>query len=232
MRTMKRMCTLLAAVLLMTLGAAAMAGTVSAAGIFSHIRVTGYDKKMDYTAAIQRTLRDGSAYALQVGAIYEKQRNLKIRDLGLDLKQTDYFAKYTTAAEIQAAFEADAKPKYTEEELDLLSRLIYAEVGCTWIPDWVQRMVGSVVLNRVKSPYYPNTIREVIYQSGQYSPTWNGSIHWTPDARTVENARYLLENGSICPSNVVGQNSIITGSGVYQSYYDPVLGTTVYFCYQ
>ena len=50
-------------------------------------------------------------------------------------------------------------------------------------------------------------------------------------ARTIENARYLLENGSICPENVVGQNSIVTGSGVYTSYQDPILGTTVYFCY-
>ena len=32
----------------------------------------------------------------------------------------------------------------------------------------------------------------------------SGSIHKTPDARTIENARYLLENGSICPENVVG----------------------------
>ena len=115
--------------------------------------------------------------------------------------------------------------------LDLLSRLIYAEAGCTWIPDWVQRMVGSVVLNRVNSPYYPDTIYDVIYQPGQYAPTWDGSIHKTPDARTIENARYLLENGSICPENVVGQNSIVTGSGVYTSYQDPILGTTVYFCY-
>ncbi len=231
MRTMKRVCTLFLAVLLVACGSVVMAGTASAAGLSSHVTVTGYDKNVDYTAAIQRALKDGSSYALQVGAIYEKQRNLKIQDMGLDLKQTDYFTKYTTASEILAAFEADSK-KYTEEDLDLLARLIYAEVGCTWIPDWVQRMVGSVVLNRVESSYYPDTIREVIYQPGQYAPTWNGSIHWTPDARTIENARYVLENGSICPSNVVGQNSIITGSGVYKSYYDSILGTTVYFCYQ
>ena len=234
MKLMKRVCALVLALVLTACGSAAVAGTASAAGLSQHVQVTGYDKNVDYTAAIQRVLNDGSSYALQVGAIYEQQRNLKIRDMGLDLKETDYFTKYTTAGEIQAAFEADAKPqpKYTQEDLDLLARLIYAEVGCTWIPDWVQRMVGSVVLNRVASSYYPDTIREVIYQPGQYAPTWNGSIHWTPDARTIENARYVLENGSICPSNVVGQNSVVTGSGVYQSYYDSILGTTVYFCYQ
>ncbi len=224
---MKRMLAFLLTAILLVTGA----GTASAAGLSDHVQVTGYDPKVDYTAAIQRVLKDGSTYALQVGAIYERQRNLKIKDLGLDLEQTTYFEDYTTAEEILRAMEEDQKPKYSEEDLDLLARVIYAEVGCTWIPDWVQRMVGSVVLNRVNSSYYPNTIRDVIYQPGQYAPTWDGSINKTPDARTIANARYLLENGSICPANVVGQNSIITGSGVYTSYRDPILHTTVYFCY-
>ncbi len=205
--------------------------TASATGLSDYVTVTGYDPKVDYTLAIQTALKDGSPYALQVGAIYEKQRNLKIDDLNLNLKKTSYFTQYTTATEIKAAISADQKLQYTQEELDLLAHIIYAEAGCTWIPDWVQRMVGSVVLNRVKSRYYPNTIKEVIYQPGQYSPTWDGSIRKTPDQRTIANAKYLLEHGSVCPANVTGQNSIITGSGVYQKYYDAVLGTTVYFCY-
>ena len=188
---MKRMVSFFLATVLLITCTVSLAGNVSAKGLSQHVQVTSYDPNMDYTAAIQQALEDGSAYALQVGAIYEQQRNLKIRDLKLDLE----------------------------------------EVGCTWIPDWVQQMVGSVVLNRVASPYYPDTIYDVIYQPGQYAPTWDGSIYKTPDARTIENARYLLENGSICPANVVGQNSIITGSGVYTSYRDSILGTTVYFCY-
>ena len=58
-----------------------------------------------------------------------------------------------------------ANPKYTQEDLDLLARIIYAEAGCTWIPNWVQQLVGSVVLNRVASPYYPDTIRESDFTS-------------------------------------------------------------------
>lgn len=216
-------------ILLVSFGACGM--SASAKGLGDYITVKGYDPNMDYMGAIQRTLEDGGPYAMQVGAIYEKQRNLKIDSLKLAQKKTSYFSRYTTAAAIKEAMAKDKTPKYSQEDLDLLSRIIYAEVGCTWIPDWVQRMVGSVVLNRVESSYYPNTIREVIYQPGQYSPTWDGSIQKTPDARTVANAKYLLEHGSICPPSVVGQNSIITGSGVYQSYHDSVLGTTVYFCY-
>lgn len=228
---MKRTLSFLLAALIVTVSICAGGMTASAAGLTDYITVTKYDPKVDYMRAMQRTLDDGGAYAMQVGAIYEKQRNLKIDSLKLSEKKTSYFSQYTTAAEIRAAMKADAKPKYTAEDLDLLSRIIYAEAGSSWIPDWVQRLVGSVVLNRVKSSYYPNTIKEVIYQPGQYSPTWNGSIHNRPDSRTVANAKYLLENGSVCPANVTGQNSIITGSGVYQSYRDSILGTTIYFCY-
>lgn len=36
--------------------------------------------------------------------------------------------------------------------------------------------VATVVMNRVSSSSYPNTLRGVIYQSGQFAPTWNGSL--------------------------------------------------------
>ena len=220
--------------LLLALGlAVAGAGAAWAGGLSQYVTVRGYDPEVDYMRAMKQALEDGSPYAMEVGAIYEGQRNLKIQELELPQEQTAYFSQYGEAEEILEAMAQAEAPKaaYTQADLDLLSRLIYAEAGCTWIPDWVQRMVGSVVLNRVESQYYPDTIREVIYQPGQYAPTWDGSLQKTPDARTIENARYLLEHGSICPENVVGQNSIITGSGVYTSYYDQVLETTIYFCY-
>lgn len=37
--------------------------------------------------------------------------------------------------------------------------------------------VATVIMNRVASPSYPNSIREVIYQPGQFGPTWNGSLN-------------------------------------------------------
>ena len=53
---------------------------------------------------------------------------------------------------------------YTEEELDLLARLIFSEGGIESYQ--TQLMIGSVVMNRVMSddPWFPDTIREVIYQ--------------------------------------------------------------------
>jgi hypothetical protein len=54
-----------------------------------------------------------------------------------------------------------------DRELDLLARLITAEAGQE--PYEGQVAVGAVVLNRIKSGNFPQTIREVIYQSGQFS---------------------------------------------------------------
>ena len=120
---------------------------------------------------------------------------------------------------------------YTQEDVDLLARLIYCEMGCAWIPDEQQRNVGSVVLNRIASPLYPNTLREVIYQPGQYSPASSGWLETaTPDERTIQNAKWLLENGSILPAGVLGQSTVAQGA-VHCSYYDSYLGTTTYYCY-
>lgn len=127
--------------------------------------------------------------------------------------------------------EIKVEPTYTEEELDLLSRLIFAEVGCEWIPDDIQLYVGSVVLNRVESDLFPDNIYDVIYAKGQYSPTWSGAINNTPDERTIANAKRLLEDGSLLPANVVFQANFKQGDGVYHEYYDEPLGTTTYFCY-
>ena len=217
-------------VLVILAGSVNTAFAATTVEISDHVKVTGFDKNVDYTAEIQKLMKTGGPYAMELGAILERMKNLKIDTLGMSYKKTNYFSRCKTPAEVLAAMEADNKPKYTKDELDLLSRIIYAEAGSSWIPDWVQRMVGSVVLNRVESSRYPNTIRAVIYQPGQYSPTWNGAINKTPDARTIANAKYLLENGSICPANVLGQSSAIQGK-IYKSYYDPILKSTEYFCY-
>ena len=50
----------------------------------------------------------------------------------------------------------------------LLAALIYCEAGNQ--PYEGQVAVGAVVMNRVRSGSYPNTISEVIYQSGQFGP--------------------------------------------------------------
>lgn len=77
-----------------------------------------------------------------------------------------------------------------KEDLLLLARLISAEARGEPFPG--QIAVGGVVLNRVKSPLFPNTIRAVIYQPGQFSPVKNGSINREPTESSLRAAQEAL----------------------------------------
>lgn len=121
--------------------------------------------------------------------------------------------------------ETESEPLYSDEELDMLSRIIFAEAGSDWITDEHRLAVGSVVLNRVADSRFPNTMREVVFQKGQYACTWDGNYNKTPNERAINNARYLLENGVTIPTNIVWQSQDRQGKGLWKKI------QTHYFCY-
>lgn len=114
-----------------------------------------------------------------------------------------------------------------DEELDMLAHLINAECGAEWCQDEMLYYTGSVVLNRIKSKDFPDTMKEVIFQKGQYSCTWNGSYkNLKPTKRCVNIAKRLLTYGSVLPENVVFQANFKQGLGVYAQVQN------MYFCYR
>lgn len=136
------------------------------------------------------------------------------------------------ALDVASEAERDPDPAPPDPyEVDLLARLIYQEAGCDWIPDYVILWVGSVALNRVESDLYPDTLYEVIYDPGQYAPAITGSINRPANERCRLLAEFLLREGSLLPPNVLGQCGWPTGNGIYATYYDEILNTTIYFCY-
>ena len=98
---------------------------------------------------------------------------------------------------------------YSDEELYIMAHVLAGE--CQSYPDEEQLYVGSVVLNRVKSPLYPNTIKGVVFQRGQYSCTWDGNYNREPTERNWNNAKRLLENGSVLPEYVIYQSGARQG---------------------
>ena len=68
---------------------------------------------------------------------------------------------------------------YTQSDIDLLARLITAEADGQ--PYTAKVAVGAVIVNRVKSPDFPNTISGVIYEVSdgyyQFTPVLNGWIN-------------------------------------------------------
>ncbi len=116
-----------------------------------------------------------------------------------------------------------AKYAYTDEDLSILAHVIAGEAQ--GYSDQEQQFVASVVMNRVSSGAYPNTVREVVFQKGQYACTWDGNFYREPTAANWENARIILEKGSILPGNVVYQSMHKQGKGVY------VKTSRHYYCY-
>ena len=87
---------------------------------------------------------------------------------------------------------------YKSDEVLWLARIIHAESAGE--PFDGKIAVGNVVLNRVKSPQYPNTIYGVIFDrkhGTQFSPVSFGTIYNTPSAESVIAAKICLEGYSL-----------------------------------
>ncbi len=77
-----------------------------------------------------------------------------------------------------------------ESDVELLARLIHGEARGEPYVGMVA--VGAVVLNRVKSSKFPNTIAGVIYQSGAFDCVRDGQINLTPNEQSRRAARDAL----------------------------------------
>ena len=81
---------------------------------------------------------------------------------------------------------------YSDSDIALLARLIYGEArGESYVG---QVAVGAVVMNRIKSASFPNTMSGVIYQSYAFTAVADGQINLTPN-ETARKAAQDAMNG-------------------------------------
>lgn len=105
------------------------------------------------------------------------------------------------------AIHTDTEPiPYTQEDIDILAAVMYGEE----YPNRYEMMLaGSVVLNRVKDPKFPDTIKAVVYQFDgqyeQYAPRTKGFIGKDLPEECYRLAEILLRYGSIAPGEVIYQ---------------------------
>lgn len=97
----------------------------------------------------------------------------------------------------------------------LLGAIIECEAGSE--PYEGKMAVGSVIMNRVKSSYFPNTISGVIYQSGQFSPVASGRLAYRLEAGVSNEclgAAQEVLNGNITTNCLYfrANNGIISGT--------------------
>lgn len=117
---------------------------------------------------------------------------------------------------------------YTDDELFCMAAAIYNEAGGDACSDDTRRMVGYVILNRVNDDRYPNTVREVLEDKGQYGRFYYTGVefvnrsdsYWESCAqdRAYRIAEEVLKsrNNIPIPSNVVFQSEYEQGVSIYK----------------
>ena len=105
----------------------------------------------------------------------------------------------------QAALAAQAAQTaaISAEELKLLANIIYCEAGSE---SYVGKVaVGNVIMNRVKSASQPNTITEVVYAKGQFSPVRNGSLQRALSSDKADASCYQAAIEALAGAQPVGE---------------------------
>ena len=95
-----------------------------------------------------------------------------------------------SSSSIATSTSSTGSSSYTNSDLALLARLIYGEARGESYTGKVA--VGAVVLNRVKSASFPNTVSGVIYQPYAFTAVSDGQINMTPDASCTEAAKAAM----------------------------------------
>ena len=93
--------------------------------------------------------------------------------------------------------------RYTKDEIFWLGRIIEAESSGE--PASGKVAVGNVILNRVKSNEFPNTIYTVIFDRThgvQFEPIMNGSIYNTPSSESMISAKRALRGENIAGNSL------------------------------
>ncbi len=119
-----------------------------------------------------------------------------------------------------------------EDDRELLARAIYACTGIVSFCDEWRLCIGELLLNRVASPEFPDTLSEVIYADERYCGKVEGYFAAIqPDKRAYDAADRLLAGERVLKDQrVVWQDCHIYDGGVCKSLYDYRWGT-IRFCY-
>ena len=152
-----------------------------------------YGSRGDEVRQIQEKLKRWGYYNGNVDGIFGSQTLEAVkyfqRKNGLTV---DGIAGPTTlkAMGIYSSSSSSSSSSSNSSDLNLLSRIIYGEARGE--PYAGQVAVGAVVLNRVKSSSFPNTISGVIYQSGAFDAVKDGQINLTPNSTAKKAAQDAL----------------------------------------
>lgn len=157
------------------------------------LALSKYGSKGSEVTQIQTKLKRWGYYTGSIDGIYGSQTLAAVkyfqRKNGLTV---DGIAgtKTLQAMGIYTSSSSSSSSANNSNNLNLLARLVYGEARGE--PYTGQVAVAAVVLNRVKSSSFPNTVSGVIYQAGAFSVVSDGQINLTPNQTAYNAARDAL----------------------------------------
>lgn len=117
-------------------------------------------------------------------------------------EEEERLAREKAEQEAKEKAEREAREAYVRANQELLASIIYCEAGNQ--PYEGQVAVGAVIMNRVKSGSYPNSIEEVIYQSGQFGPAATGWLNRVRSSKGYSQTALQAAVDALNVSNPIG----------------------------
>ena len=118
-----------------------------------------------------------------------------------------------------------------QEDLDILAKVVRYEADPAYC-EWEHSVaVAVVVLNRVSSPYFPDSVREVVAAPGQYLPSYTYGFDGTP-RRCYEVAKAALDGEHDVPADCYWQDTHIQGTSIWKAFHldTGYFSSTTYIC--
>ena len=133
--------------------------------------------------------------------------------------QADPAGHTPQASHIPQSTQVPSAKGVTVKKIYRLAQLLYAENGSAKDDECVF-LTGIVVVKRMKSKKYPDTLEGVISQKGQYSTYQTGKIDCRPDERCLEFAEEILRFGleKDYPDNLLFQAEFPQGRKIYKRF--------------
>lgn len=147
----------------------------------SDYRISKIEKNLnetsqDFTELVEDLGKDIEAYKEELD---NKEQIILDFETKIENMVSNDISEETTKEIVKSTYD------FTEEEITLIAKLTIAEAGNQ--SDYGKRLVIDTVLNRMDSPYFPDTVEGVIFQKYQFSPVWNGGIDkYVPDEHIID----------------------------------------------
>lgn len=165
---------------------------VSLLALSASASVVAWGSRGSQVSLVQQKLKQYGYYDGAVDGVFGKETyNAVVWFQEKNGLKADGAVGPSTAAALGITFTGTVSAStYQESEVRILARLVSGEARGE--PYVGQVAVAAVVLNRVKSPAFPNTISGVIFQTGAFDAVWDGQFDMEPTENSIRAARDAL----------------------------------------